>query len=188
MRRKVVLARNEYADFVNAQNNRTNVYTTVYDFEHFSERAKVESSVIIDRVFLDFDAHTDNLDMAWRDVKQVMELVINRNYSHTFFFSGRGFHMFLFGERAKDMRSVQTFFREIKQYLISKVGSNITLDDRVGQTTRLRRVPNTVNMSSSDFALNIAASDSILRFVVSLEGFDSIEAYKSSRSSAIPSR
>tara|TARA_R100001463_G_scaffold136642_1_gene202722 strand:- start:2573 stop:3559 length:987 start_codon:yes stop_codon:yes gene_type:complete len=150
MKRKVVLARNEYAEFVNAQNNRTNVYTTVYDFEHFSERAKVESSVIIDRVFLDFDAHTDNLDMAWRDVKQVMELIINKNYSHTLFFSGRGFHLFLFGERTNEMRSVQTFFREIKQYLVSKVGKNTTLDDRVGQTTRLRRVPNTVNMSSAD--------------------------------------
>ena len=29
-----------------------------------------------------------------------------------------------------------------------KVGKDITLDDRVGQTTRLRRIPNTVNMSS----------------------------------------
>ena len=150
MRRKVVLARNEYADFINAQNNKTNVYTTVYDFEHFSEKAKVESSVIIDRVFLDFDAHTDNLDTAWRDVKQVMELIINRDYQHTLFFSGRGFHLFVFGEIADNMRNVQTFFREIKQYLISKVGKNITLDDRVGQTTRLRRVPNTVNMSSAD--------------------------------------
>ena len=150
MRRKVVLARNEYADFVNAQNNRTNVYTTVYDFQHFSEKAKIESSVIIDRVFLDFDAHTDNLDKAWRDVKQVMELIVNRDYEHTLFFSGRGFHLFVFGERANDMRSVQTFFREIKQYLISKVGNSHTLDDRVGQTTRLRRVPNTVNMSSAD--------------------------------------
>ena len=42
------------------------------------------------------------------------------------------------------------FFREIKEYLKAKVGSKNTLDDRVGQTTRLRRVPNTVNMSSSD--------------------------------------
>ena len=99
---------------------------------------------------MDFDAHTDNLDMAWRDVKQVMELIINKNYSHTLFFSGRGFHLFLFGERTNEMRSVQTFFREIKQYLVSKVGKNTTLDDRVGQTTRLRRVPNTVNMSSAD--------------------------------------
>ena len=150
MRRKVVLVRNDYADFINAQNNRTNVYTTVYDFAHFSEKAKVESSVIIDRVFLDFDAHTDNLDKAWRDVKQVMELIVSRDYEHTLFFSGRGFHLFVFGEIANNMRNVQTFFREIKQYLVSKVGNNHTLDDRVGQTTRLRRVPNTVNMSSAD--------------------------------------
>ncbi len=150
MKRKVVLARNDYANFINAQNNRTNVYTTVYDFEHFSEKAKVESSVIIDRIFLDFDAHEDELDLAWRDVKKVMELVITKDYQHTLFFSGRGFHLFLFGERTNNMRNVQTFFREIKEYLKAKVGSKITLDDRVGQKTRLRRVPNTVNMSSAD--------------------------------------
>jgi hypothetical protein len=150
MKRKVVLARNDYANFINAQNNRTNVYTTVYDFEHFSEKAKVESSVIIDRVFLDFDAHEDELELAWRDVKKVMELVITNDYQHTLFFSGRGFHLFLFGQRTNNMRNVQTFFREIKEYLKAKVGSKNTLDDRVGQTTRLRRVPNTVNMSSAD--------------------------------------
>ena len=92
MKRKVVLVRNDYAKFINAQNNRTNVYTTVYDFEHFSEKAKVESSVIIDRIFLDFDAHEDTLDKAWRDVEQVMELVIKRDYEHTLFFSGCIFH------------------------------------------------------------------------------------------------
>ena len=150
MKRKIVKTRNEYADFINAQNNRTNVYTTVYDFEHFSEKAKVESSVIIDRIFLDFDAHEDNIDTAWRDVKQVMKLIVNQNYLHTLFFSGRGFHLFLFGKPSENMRSVQVLFREIKEYLISKVGKSNTLDERVGQTTRLRRIPNTVNMSSSN--------------------------------------
>jgi len=150
MRRKVVLARNEYVEFVKSQNNKTNVYTTVYDFEEFSEKAKIESSVILDRVFLDFDAHDNNLKQAWRDVKMVMELVYKRDYEHTLFFSGRGFHLFLFGSIAKDMRSIRIFFKEIKNYLISKVGKMITLDDRVGQTTRLRRVPNTVNMSSAN--------------------------------------
>lgn len=150
MKRKVVSARNDYANFINAQNNRTNVYTTVYDFQHFSEKAKIESSVIIDRIFLDFDAHDDKLNLAWRDVKVIMQLVHKREYLHTLFFSGRGFHLFLFGKRTNHMRNVQTFFREIKAYLASKVGSNNSLDDRVGQTTRLRRIPNTVNMSSSD--------------------------------------
>ena len=122
MKRRVVLTRDEYADFVNVQNNRTNVYTTVYDFEHFSETAKIDSSVVLDRIFLDFDAHGERIEKAFRDVKVIME----------------------------EMRSIQYFFREIKSYLISKVGNDITLDDRVGQKTRLRRVPNTVNMASAD--------------------------------------
>jgi len=150
MKRKKMITKNDYFEFVKSHNNRTNVYTTVYDFEHFTETMPVEDSVIIDRIFLDFDAHEDNLDMAWRDVKVVMEMVIENNYLHTLFFSGRGFHLFLFGKTTKNMRNVQTFFREIKQLLDLKVGKKNSLDERVGQKTRLRRVPNTVNMSSSD--------------------------------------
>ena len=150
MKRKKMTTKNEYFEFVKSHNNRTNVYTTVYDFEHFTETMPVEDSVIIDRIFLDFDAHEDNLDMAWRDVKVVMEMVIDNDYLHTLFFSGRGFDLFLFGKTTKNMRNVQTFFREVKQLLDLKVGKNNSLDERVGQKTRLRRVPNTVNMSSSD--------------------------------------
>ena len=145
-----MFSKNEYINFVNAQNNRTNVYTTVYDFSEFTEKAKIESSVIRDRIFLDFDAHEDNIDVAFRDLKVVMELVYLRDYKHTVFFSGRGFHLFVFGVPTNSMRNVQILFKEIKEYLISKVGKDNTLDDRVGQTTRLRRVPNTVNMASSD--------------------------------------
>ena len=143
-------SKNEYFNFIKSHNNRTNVYTTVYDFEHFAETMPIEDSVIIDRIFLDFDAHEDNLKMAWRDVKVVMKMVIENNYLHTLFFSGRGFHLFLFGKPTKNMRNVQTLFREIKQLLVLKVGKDNSLDERVGQKTRLRRVPNTVNMSSSD--------------------------------------
>lgn len=151
MKRRIVSSRSDYVAFVNAQNNRTNVYTTVYDFERFYETAKDDSSVILDRVFLDFDAHDDDsLTKAWRDLRAIMDLVYERDYEHTVFFSGRGFHLFLFGECAEDMRSIQFFFREIKKYLVEQVGEDMTLDDRVGQVTRLRRVPNTVNMSSSD--------------------------------------
>ena len=77
-------------------------------------------------------------------------MVIENSYLHTLFFSGRGFHLFLFGKTTKNMRNVQTLFKEIKQLLDLKVGKKNSLDERVGQKTRLRRVPNTVNMSSSD--------------------------------------
>ena len=149
MKRKIVFSKNEYVQFVRAQNNRTNVYTTVYDFEQFTDSAKIESSVILDRVFLDFDGHEDDIDMVYRDVKYVMDWVNMNDYQHTLFFSGRGFHLFIFGEPIDNIRSIQTFFRFIKKNLTNTFGKN-TLDDRVGQTTRLRRIPNTVNMSSMD--------------------------------------
>ena len=76
--------KNDYIKFVKSHNNKTNVYTTVYDFEYFTETMPVEDSVIIDRIFLDFDAHEDDLDKAWRDVKAVMELVISNDYKHNY--------------------------------------------------------------------------------------------------------
>lgn len=149
MKRKIVKSRNEYQAFVSIQNNRTNVYTTVYDFVEFTDSAKIESSVIIDRIFLDFDGHDEDLSIAYRDVKFVMDWVIEQNYKHTLFFSGRGFHLFIFGNPTESIRSIQTFFRQIKSKIVEQYGEN-SLDERVGQITRLRRVPNTVNMSSQN--------------------------------------
>ncbi len=148
--RRIVRSKEEYLSYVKAQNNRTNVYTSVYDFAEFAEKAKIDSSVILDRIFLDFDAHGESIEKAWRDVNVVMTYVIENDYQYTLFFSGRGFHLFVFGEVTDTIRNIQVLFREIKTYLVNRVGSDITLDDRVGQATRLRRIPNTVNMSSRD--------------------------------------
>ncbi len=141
--------KNDYTEFVMAQNNRTNVYTTVYDFEQFAEKAKIESSVILDRIFLDFDAHGERLNKAFDDVKIIMQMVKEQDLMHTLFFSGRGFHLFIEGERTNDIRNIQAYFREVKGYIRDNGGGS-SLDDRVGQTTRLRRIPNTVNMASED--------------------------------------
>lgn len=148
MKRKIVKTKSEYVEFIKTQNNRTNVYTTVYDFTLFAETAKVESSVVLDRIFFDFDAHDHNINTALVDLKIVLAYV--SKYQHTIFFSGRGFHLFVYGENGETIRGIQAFFREVKAHLDSKVGEKNSLDERVGQTTRLRRVPNTVNMSSDN--------------------------------------
>lgn len=147
MKRKIVQTKNEYIEFVRVQNNKTNVYTTVYDFENFSGNAKIENSVVINRIFLDFDAHGEGaLERAFSDTCTIMEHVKENKWEHSLFFSGRGFHLFIEGEQTHSIRNIQVFFRRMKSLL----GENSTLDDRVGQITRLRRVPNTVNLSSSD--------------------------------------
>ena len=154
MKRKIVKNRQEYIEFIKAQNNRTNVYTTVYDFEHFSDMAKIDSSVILNRIFLDFDAHDGNLVDAFYDLEATLYFIDGQQYEYNMFFSGKGFHMFVEGERTSDIRNIQAKHRSIKtrikQDTLFPLATGETLDDRVGQSTRLRRVPNTVNMSSSD--------------------------------------
>ena len=151
MKRKIVQKKSDYIEFVRSHNNRTNVYTTVYDFAKFAETAKVESSVILDRVFFDFDAHgEEGLQHAYADLKDTLDYI--GNTKHTTFFSGRGFHLFVFGEVTDEPRNLQFYFREVRDYLASNHYQNapLTLDERVGQTTRLRRVPNTVNLASDN--------------------------------------
>ena len=158
MKRRVVQKKSDYIEFVRSHNNRTNVYTTVYDFAKFAETAKVESSVILDRVFFDFDAHGEGgLCHAYADLKDTLDYI--GDTKHTTFFSGRGFHLFVFGEMTDEPRNLQFYFREVRDYLQNNRTKengffnrnySLTLDERVGQTTRLRRVPNTVNLASDN--------------------------------------
>jgi len=148
MKRIIVKNKKQFQRFVASHNGKANVYTTVYDFEEFSETAKVDSSVILNRIFFDFDAHEDELAEAWEDTKCMISFLKDANYN--LFFSGRGFHLFVHGEPTDTIRNIQFYFRKAKNYLESIRGYNTTLDDRVGQTTRLRRMPNTVNMSATN--------------------------------------
>ena len=152
MKRQVVKNKQEFVDWVNAFNGKMNCYTTVYDFEHFAETAKVESSVILDRMFLDFDAHDEPLENALTDLCSVVETLLSEDLKFRMYFSGKGFHVIVYGEKAKDIRSIQQRFNELSE--------DCSTLDRTGiQTNRLRRIPNTANLSSDYFCIPIDCAD-----------------------------
>jgi len=141
MKRQIVKNKQEFVDWVNAFNGKMNCYTTVYDFKYYAETSKVDSSVIIDRMFLDFDAHGKPLDDAHWDFLQICVKLKDSNTMHQSYFSGNGFHIIVYGETVSDIRSIQ-------QYYTSLAKDHPTLDRSGIQTNRLRRIPNTVNLSS----------------------------------------
>jgi len=142
MKRKIVKSKKEFVDWVNTYNGRMNCYTTVYDYADFTDNAKVDSSVVIDRMFLDFDAHDEPLENAYEDFRAVHEYFRSYNIKHDTIFSGKGFHIIAYGELADDIRSVQRYYSELaKDYP--------TLDRTGIQTNRLRRIPNTMNLSTN---------------------------------------
>ena len=135
-------SKKEFVDWVNTYNGRMNCYTTVYDYADFTDNAKVDSSVVIDRMFLDFDAHDEPLKNAYEDFRAVHEYFRSYNIQHDTIFSGKGFHIIAYGELVDDIRSVQRYYSELaKDYP--------TLDRTGIQTNRLRRIPNTMNLSTN---------------------------------------
>jgi len=140
MKRQIVKSEEEFRKWVNTYNGIMNCYTTVYDFADFTDNAKVDSSVILDKMFLDFDAHGEPLENAYDDFVGVHQYFVEHDIKHDTIFSGKGFHIIAYGEVADDIRCIQEYYTELaKDYP--------TLDRTGIQTNRLRRIPNTMNLS-----------------------------------------
>tara|TARA_R110000751_G_scaffold99414_4_gene192909 strand:- start:1027 stop:1977 length:951 start_codon:yes stop_codon:yes gene_type:complete len=137
----IVKNKKEFVDWVNIYNGRMNCYTTVYDFDIVNDKTKIESSVVLNRMFLDFDAHNEPLEFAFDDFVSVGNILTSQEILFNAYFSGKGFHIIAHGEKVDDIRSIQHYYTNL-----AKDHSSL---DRTGiQTNRLRRIPNTLNLSS----------------------------------------
>jgi len=155
-KRFVVHDEEEFIDFVKTYNGKMNVYTSVYNYQEFSSNRGLEHSVIIDRIFLDIDAHgNDSLEDAFEDLKALHKWLIERDLKHRMAFSGRGFYIFVYGSRTSDLRRVKAFFN-ICHDVINK---SPLLDNRVINTTRLRRVQNTYHIGAKRFSIPLVQAD-----------------------------
>ena len=146
LKRQIVNNRDEFITFIERFNNRMNCYTSVYNYRRFGDNQAVVSSVLLDRLFLDFDSHDKPLELSLEDVKSVLEYLDANDYMYELYFSGNGFHVFVLGTVATSIRDIQQFF-----YKLYPKASNETLDKSGVQTRRLRRIPNTVNMNTDEY-------------------------------------
>ena len=157
MRRQVINSQNEYNTWIKMFNGRCHCYTTIYNFNQFRNGIMVDSSVVLDRAFLDFDVHDLSLSMknAWSDLKVTIKYLQEKDYYYSMFFSGRGFHVFVFGNQTSSIRNIQAFHHEMK-VLCSKG----TLDDSSNASpTKLRRIPNTMNMNNELYCIPLVPED-----------------------------
>lgn len=149
--RVVVKNLKEYKDFISTYNGKMNVFTSVYDYEHFSNNRGLEYSIILDRIFLDFDAHGNEEDLGelYEHMLVLHRWLLEKKYKHTISFSGRGFHMFVYGNQARSLREIKAFFN-ICHDVIDK---SPYLDTVVINTGRLRRVQNTYHLGAGRWCI-----------------------------------
>jgi hypothetical protein len=143
--RQVVNNPEEFMKFANNYNNKMNCYTSVYDYKRFVNNRAIIHSIVLDRLFLDFDSHGKPLELSLEDMKLVVNYLVEKDHEFEMYFSGNGFHVFIFGTVSDSIRNIQQYFRQIHKLTI-----NDTLDSSGVQTRRLRRIPNTVNMNTEE--------------------------------------
>jgi len=154
MKRVKINNKEEFSVWVNAFNGKMSCYTSVYDFKKYAIDAAVDSSCIKNRMFLDFDAHGEPLEKAFKDVSNIVDILTEEDVYFNMYFSGKGFHIIVHGEEADDIRSIQSYFSTLIQFAP-------TLDRSGIQIKRLRRIPNTVNLNSEGpyFCIPITKTD-----------------------------
>jgi len=157
-KRKLVHSQDEFNSWVKTYNGKMNCFTSVYDYEEYTHKQAVVSTVILDRVFLDFDAHhgevnkqtgaqsisAEQIQLCYEDLLDVLGFLHVKDYKYNMSFSGRGFHVYVYGEPTTDIRRLTAFFNEMKS-----ITSNGTLDSSAISSRRLRRISNTMNMKAS---------------------------------------
>tara|TARA_Y100000592_G_scaffold88220_1_gene143743 strand:+ start:5911 stop:6963 length:1053 start_codon:yes stop_codon:yes gene_type:complete len=155
--RIVVKNEEEYKNFINMYNGKMNLFTSVYDYKHFTTNRGLEYSIIIDRIFLDFDAHGDEESMPnlYQDVLKMHQWLMEKDYKHNISFSGRGFHIFVYGNVAKSFRQVKAFFNICHDV----VNKSPFLDTVVINTSRLRRIQNTFHLKANRWCIPITHED-----------------------------
>ena len=177
MKRLIVHNEEEYSDFIRTYNGRMNCYTTVYDFTSF--RTKYDSygneisevnqeSVVLDRIFLDFDSHKEPLVESLIDVDITVDYLLKNDYQFNVLFSGKGFHIYVYGTITDNIRSIQSYFNEILKNIqdirnnaetMLDTNNGTTLDNSGVQTYRLRRIANTMNMSANNYCVPLLIDD-----------------------------
>ena len=127
-KRKLVHSQDEFNSWVKIHNGRMNCFTSVYDYGEYTHKQAITSTVILDRIFLDFDAHHGEVDKVTGaqiinpekikdcldDLEMVLHFLMAHNYRFNISFSGRGFHVYVYGEPITDIRKLTAFFNEVK--------------------------------------------------------------------------
>jgi len=144
----------EAIKLINLFNGKKDLYRSVYNFIDSPQGA----NALVDKVFFDFDP-ADGINPL-SDLKKVVEYCVTNKISHASYFSGRGFHLYIYVEKnfAFDYLSPNMAIRNFVNKMIDRLGVN---PDRqvIGDLMRVSRLPNTMNTKTKLFCIPITVEE-----------------------------
>lgn len=160
--RKTMNSLSEMLQYINLNNGTKNVYTTVYHFTNINPVTKKLdfSTAQIDKIFIDLDS-----DNCYDDMLLFHKFCSKEDLLHCIFFSGRGFHVYIFAEG--NISNKKSSLINATNWLIENASDErkIVVDNHVvGDLARVTRVPNTYNIKRKRFCIPLAKQQLGLSF------------------------
>ena len=141
---------NDYMNFyINLYNGKAHIYESLYSFEDKVDR----DNVIVDKIFLDFDAKGN----FFNDARTISKYLYQNDIRFCIRFSGRGFHIFV----SLDDTELSNPSAAMRNYVQKLHEDNNTTSDFavVGDLRRLRRVLHTINVKSHLYCIPLSYYD-----------------------------
>lgn len=129
---------------IKKHNGSTPIFRSIYNYVDYPSA----DTVIIDKLFFDFDHIKDNPKLAYDDMKVFHNFLMDKDIKHSVLFSGNGFHVFVYTNKIHPgiLKNVVNTVRNAFDYFASKV--SISPDENVKDVMRVARVPGTINIKT----------------------------------------
>lgn len=146
-RRIVIHNASQIKQYVEMYNGKKHLYKTVYNYVDIPS----QDHALVDKIFLDFDAHEKNF---FEDVRTVAKYLYEQNIVFYIRFSGRGFHIYIELVPAwvrSPKRAIKNFVRDLHKETGTKSDPAV-----VGDLRRVARMINTLNLKSNRYCISIS--------------------------------
>ena len=161
--RILIKSKQDAVKLINRCNSTKNIYRSVYDYERlrFNDYGKEEidpESVILDKVFFDFDPDESDVQHAFDDTKKLHEYLVKEDIKHTLRMSGGGYHVFVYTKNYEGLKDAKTALFNMHEHFCKKLTLNIDFHVK-GDIVRLARVADTYNLKRRRYCINIYKED-----------------------------
>lgn len=151
--RITVKSKQEFLNIVNRYNGKVRIFGSVYNYT-----PEEEHKVVLDKVFIDLDS-----DNAHRDIRRLSEYLSNHSIAHSIFFSGRGFHCYVYLDMSVRVINKRDCLANIQKHLEKEC--DITIDPAIiGDIARIATVPGTYNIKRGRFCIPMSDEETHLSY------------------------
>lgn len=156
-KKRVLNSKKEYIKLIKQYNGKSNIFRSVYDYHQLDKNYNypriLENSVILDKIFIDFDNKITKNDEvievdSYENMLDMHYKLLDKDIKHSINYSGRGYHIFVYVDKRINIINKRSALRNFTfDY------TNMSDRQVAGDLSRICRIPFSLNLRSKTFCV-----------------------------------